>query len=256
MAVLQFLSAVVLLSAISVAATDTDKKGYEVTTALDGNKLGIAFYHVYEDTNGGPSVVALDSTKSSIHRLSLPLSQSSVVEHISGGTPGYRDGSTEKALFNHPKKLTVDSDGTIYVADTKNAAVRMITREGRVATIAGGSNRTGHDDGEGIEVTFSNDFDVTYLRSTCSLAVADRGNRLIREIQLPQFIGRCGGATPNSPGSTFTSAALLMSLLAGVFGTVAGAILTILTMSARRLEQLQSKLCWVNSLSPLYIVLI
>jgi len=75
---------------------------------------------------------------------------------------------------------------------------------GLVTTIAGGSNRTGHNDGEGSEVTFSNDFDVTYLRSTCSLAVTDRGNRMIREIQLPQFIGRCGGATPNAPGSTFT----------------------------------------------------
>lgn len=125
MAVLQFVlltSAVVLFSAISVAATDADKEVFEVTTALDGNKLGIAFYNVYEDTNGGPSVVALDSTKSSIHRLSLPLSQSSAVEHISGGNPGYRDGSTSEALFNHPKKLTVDSDGTIYVADTKNAS--------------------------------------------------------------------------------------------------------------------------------------
>jgi len=61
---------------IAVAATDTDKKGYEVTTAVDGNKLGIAFSNVYEDTNGGPSIVALDSTKSSIHRLSLPFSQS------------------------------------------------------------------------------------------------------------------------------------------------------------------------------------
>lgn len=81
----------------------------------------------------------------------------------------------------------------------------LSTSAGVVTTIAGGSNRTGHNDGEGSEVTFSNDFDVTYLRSTCTLVIADRGNRMIREIQLPQFIGRCSGASPNSPGSTFTS---------------------------------------------------
>lgn len=58
----------------------------------------------------------------------------SVIERISGsseGKPGYRDGSATEALFNHPRKLTLDSDGTIYVADTKNAAVRMITRAGK-----------------------------------------------------------------------------------------------------------------------------
>lgn len=58
----------------------------------------------------------------------------SVVQRVSGspeGKPGYRDGASNEALFNHPRKLTLDSDGTIYVADTKNAAVRMITTTGK-----------------------------------------------------------------------------------------------------------------------------
>lgn len=65
---------------------------------------------------------------------------------------------------------------------------------GSVTTIAGGSNRTGHTDGEGSGASFSNDFDVAYIRSSCSLLIADRGNRMIREIKLSHKDGRCSGA--------------------------------------------------------------
>lgn len=55
-----------------------------------------------------------------------------------------------------------------------------------VTTIAGGkwNQRGGHVDGPSDEAKFSNDFDVVYIGSSCSLLVIDRGNRAIREIQL------------------------------------------------------------------------
>lgn len=90
------------------------------------------------------------------------------------------------------------------------------TFSGLVTTIAGGSNWTGHNDGEGSDVTFSNDFEATYLHSTCTLAIADRGNRMIREIQLPHFIGRCSGTAPNSPESPFKSRLPMKSHSCGV----------------------------------------
>ena len=65
---------------------------------------------------------------------------------------------------------------------------------GSVTTIAGGPNRTGHTDGEGGGASFSSDFDVAYLRSSCALLIADRGNRMIREIKLSKEDGRCPGA--------------------------------------------------------------
>lgn len=39
-------------------------------------------------------------------------------------------------------------------------------------------------DGPSEDAKFSNDFDVIYIGSSCSLLVIDRGNRAIREIQL------------------------------------------------------------------------
>lgn len=55
-----------------------------------------------------------------------------------------------------------------------------------VTTIAGGRwNRGGgHVDGPSEDAKFSDDFDVVYIGSSCSLLVIDRGNQAIREIQL------------------------------------------------------------------------
>lgn len=54
-----------------------------------------------------------------------------------------------------------------------------------VTTIAGGKwSRGGHIDGPSEDAKFSNDFDVVYIGSSCSLLVVDRGNQAIREIQL------------------------------------------------------------------------
>lgn len=55
-----------------------------------------------------------------------------------------------------------------------------------VTTIAGGkwTRGGGHVDVPSKDVKFSNDFDVVYIGSICSLLVIDRGNQAIREIQL------------------------------------------------------------------------
>ncbi|KAJ1393904.1 Six-bladed beta-propeller, TolB-like [Sesbania bispinosa] len=68
-------------------------------------------------------------------------------------------------------------------------AIRKIIDEG-VTTITGGGKwgytDTGHVDGPSEDAKFSNDFDVVYVGSSCSLLVVHRGNQTIREIQLHQ----------------------------------------------------------------------
>lgn len=56
-----------------------------------------------------------------------------------------------------------------------------------VTTIAGGkSSVAGYRDGPSEDAKFSNDFDVVYVRPTCSLLVIDRGNAALRQILLDQ----------------------------------------------------------------------
>lgn len=48
---------------------------------------------------------------------------------------GYVNGRAAKARFDHPQGIAVGRDGTVYVADTDNHAIRML-RGGRVYTLA------------------------------------------------------------------------------------------------------------------------
>lgn len=54
---------------------------------------------------------------------------------IGAGTPGRDDGPPDVARFNGPRGLTIDSDGTVYVLDTGNNAVRKIDSSNFVSTM-------------------------------------------------------------------------------------------------------------------------
>ncbi|KAJ0241224.1 NHL domain-containing protein [Hirschfeldia incana] len=160
--------------------------GYSVETVFDGSKLGIEPYAIEVLPNG--ELLVLDSENSNIYKISSSLSLYSRPRLVTGSPEGYAghvDGRLRDAKLNHPKGLAVDDRGNIYVADTVNNAIRKIS-EGGVTTIAGGktARNGGHVDGPSEDAKFSNDFDVVYLGSSCSLLVIDRGNKAIREIQL------------------------------------------------------------------------
>ncbi|WZZ16767.1 hypothetical protein YC2023_109856 [Brassica napus] len=163
------------------------ENGYSVETVLDGSKLGIEPYSLQVLPNG--ELLILDSENSNVYKISSSLSLYSRPRLVTGspeGYPGHVDGRLRDARLNNPKGLTVDDRGNIYVADTVNNAIRKIS-EGGVTTIAGGKivrGGGGHVDGPSEDAKFSNDFDVVYVGSSCSLLVVDRGNRAIREIQL------------------------------------------------------------------------
>ncbi|KAL0334181.1 UNVERIFIED_CONTAM: hypothetical protein Sangu_1574300 [Sesamum angustifolium] len=160
--------------------------GYNVETVFDGSKLGIEPYSVEVLPDG--DLLILDSANSNLYKISSSLSLYSRPRLISGSADGYAghvDGKLREARMNHPKGLTVDDRGNVYIADTDNMAIRKISDTG-VTTIAGGKRGRGggHVDGPSEDAKFSSDFDVVYLGSSCSLLVIDRGNKAIREIQL------------------------------------------------------------------------
>lgn len=42
------------------------------------------------------------------------------------GYTGHVDGKPNEARFNHPRGITMDDKGNLYVADTENLAIRKI----------------------------------------------------------------------------------------------------------------------------------
>ncbi|PKA67282.1 hypothetical protein AXF42_Ash004775 [Apostasia shenzhenica] len=173
------------MSVISARPTMKFESGYTVETVFDGSKLGMEPFAV--QVLPGGELLVLDSMNSNIYRISLPLSRYSRPKLVAGSVEGYTghvDGKPRESRMNHPKGFTVDDRGNIYIADTMNMAIRKISDTG-VTTIAGGKwNKGGHMDGPSEDAKFSNDFEVVYIASSCSLLVVDRGNQAIREIQL------------------------------------------------------------------------
>ena len=95
------------------------------------------------------------------------------------GNAGYLDGPAAHAQFNGPIGLTVSVKGDIYVADTYNDVIRMITTEGEVTTVAGGGT-PGFADGEQKTALFDTPSGI--IATENSLIVADTGNRRLRKV--------------------------------------------------------------------------
>ena len=96
------------------------------------------------------------------------------------GMAGYVDGPAAQSQFNGPIGLAVSRGGDIYVADTYNDVIRMITTDGQVTTIAGGGT-PGYADGEQKVSLFDTPSGIIVVEDS-SLIVADTGNRRLRKI--------------------------------------------------------------------------
>ena len=96
---------------------------------------------------------------------------------------GFRDGTGTTARFNGPGGLAVDSAGSVYVADSFNNAIRKITADGVVTTVAGSATVVENIDGPLDVARFNGPADVAF-DATGVLYVADAYNCTIRRIVL------------------------------------------------------------------------
>ena len=98
-------------------------------------------------------------------------------------TNGRTDGTGPAAHFNFPFSVAVDGGGNVYVADSYNNSIRLISSAGVVTTIAGDTAGTsGFADGLGNAARF-NQPDGIAVDGGGTIYVADRGNNTIRMIQ-------------------------------------------------------------------------
>lgn len=102
------------------------------------------------------------------------------VSTIAGGRRGFADGRGHEARFDTPSGLAIDATGTLYVVDTGNNAIRRITPDGQVSTVAG-DGIAGYRDGPGHQARFNGPIGVAVDR-TGRLIVADTYNDRIRTI--------------------------------------------------------------------------
>ncbi len=117
-----------------------------------------------------------------------------VITTVAGnGTPGFAGDGGPAASFvtelNSPKGVAVDSAGNIYISDTTNQRIRMISANGTITTIAGnGVAAYSGDNGPATSASMKFPSQIS-IDSKGNIYVADTNNNMIRLL------------TPSSPSS-------------------------------------------------------
>ena len=136
---------------------------------------------------------------------SIALATGTVSTFAGAKSAGAADGPADQARFFAPQGLATDGDN-VYVADTNNHVIRMITlATGDVTTLAGGAGQSGHADGSFTDARFNQPEGVALDAQTQKLYVADTGNRALRVLDL-------GAATVSTPALTPASGSSFMGL--------------------------------------------
>ena len=98
------------------------------------------------------------------------------------GVPGLDDGIGRAAHLRMPSGIDIDSAGNLYIADTGNHAIRRLSPDGMLTTIAGRPGDGGYADGPALEAKFSGPVGVKVVDRT--LLIADTSNNVIRALRL------------------------------------------------------------------------
>ena len=129
------------------------------------------------------TIYVADTSNNAVRRVS----QSGEVTTLAGtGFAGNVDGNGTAAGFNRPTGIATDPAGNVYVADSFNHAIRLITPTGQVSTMAGSGNK-GMSDGVGAAAQFNEPSGVA-SDSAGNIYVADTGNQSIRKIRSDRLV--------------------------------------------------------------------
>lgn len=196
-------------------STITGPGGFDVTVDTDGNLYVTDnnYFKIYKITPEGSVTILLDNandpnrwtpygiavdTDGNVYATSentiQKITPDGTISILAGsGTNGYADGQGANAQFNFPWDLEVDVNGNVYVADMLNHAIRKITPDGVVSTLAG-STFYGYADGQGTNAQFREPMGIA-LDAAGNILVADGGNNKIRQISPNGNVTTVAGST-------------------------------------------------------------
>ncbi len=149
------------------------------------------------DTNGNLYIADTQN-----HRVRM-LNAAGVLTTLAGtGTAGFSGdgGAAAAAELNDPSAVAVDANGSVYIADSGNNRVRVVTPDGNIATIAGaGEAAYNGENGPALAMALFNPSGVA-VDGQGNIYVADTGNNRVRMLSATQTV------TPPPPLTAVTLA--------------------------------------------------
>ena len=175
-----------------------------------------------------PQRVAVDSSGNVYFTASnavFKLSNGTLTLLAGTGRVGYSGdgGPAIQAQFNNPQGVAVDHVGNVYVADTGNSLIRIITSDGNINLFAGyvffGVPSYGFAGDGGPAVGAFLDLPVGMaVDNSNNLYIADSGNNAIREITPTGIIKTIAGLGPTAPGFSGDTGVAVAATLNGPLG--------------------------------------
>ena len=171
-----------------------------------------------------PTGLAVDSKNnvyiadSSDNRIRMVSHGTTIITTVAGtGTPcfpttsGCGDGgAAKKAQLHLPKGVSVDTQGNIYIADTGDNRIRLVTAGTTplIGTIAGTGVPGFNGDGTATSIELAGPLGV-YVDKAGNVLIGDSGNQRVREVTAGQLTTIIGGPVPNGgDGGAPTNATL------------------------------------------------
>ncbi|MCC3159229.1 hypothetical protein LJ737_18450 [Hymenobacter sp. 15J16-1T3B] len=162
-------------AAVSTLAGTAGSKG-----SADGNGAAARFSRPMGVAVDAAGTVYVADTDNHVIRKITPTGQVSTLAGTAG-QKGFADGSGPAARLFNPVGVALDAQGTLYVADTGNNAIRKITPEGVVSTLAGAAGSPSTADGVGPAARFNQPHALA-VDAAGNVFVADTYNHTVRRI--------------------------------------------------------------------------
>jgi trimeric autotransporter adhesin len=127
------------------------------------------------------NIYILDTNNSRVRRVT----SAGVIQAYAGtGQAGFSgdNGPATSALLNYPLGLAIDSRDNLYIADTSNHRVRVVSPDGTITTLTGSSIAGFSGDNQPASNGLLSQPSGLAVDSTGNLYIADTGNNRIRKV--------------------------------------------------------------------------
>jgi hypothetical protein len=224
---------VALDAARNIYIADTGNNKIRMVDAVSGNISTVAGTGTagYTGDQGAPATATLngptqvawaqtgalyvaDTGNSAVRAIAL---KESLITTVAGSSNAGFDGDGgpgQAAQLQNPRGVAVDNAGNVYIADTGNNRVRLLT-EGVITTIAGQQGGGYIGDGSAVATELNAPAGLA-ADSAGDLYIADTQNERIRMISGSQISTIAGTATTGATGDNGTSAVATLNAPMGI----------------------------------------